>query len=133
MSKYKLIGTQIKKKEYICAALDDMGIPYEVAPEGEELPLYGYRGDRRSQTGAIVVRRKHISSASNDLGWSFDAETGAYRVYQSEYDLRVGRANEIVNGVNQRCALLDLYERAGANGFTLEVVEDEAGVQRVLF
>ncbi len=131
MSKYKAITTRIANPGYICQALEDMGIPYETAGE-EELTLYGYRGDARQQTGAVVVRRQHIGSLSNDLGWSYDPETGVYNAIVSEYDQTLQRVTNIVSGVAQRCALLKLQELATLNGFDLEVEQDEQGVQRVL-
>ena len=129
MSKYKEITTQITERDHITCALGQLGVPYEVA-QGQELHLYGYRGDRRQQTGAVVVRRQHIGSLSNDIGWTLDPETGTYRLYLSEYDAGINSARRIVEGVAQRCAFYRLQELAAANGFTAEAME-EFDVQRV--
>ncbi len=131
MSKYKAIETQITNPDHICRALDDLAVVYEVA-KGEELALYGYQGDRRQQTGAVVVRRHHIGSASNDIGWSYDQQSHTYQLYLSRYDQGQARSMQIVDGVNQRCALLKLQDLATLNGFSLEVTEDDQNVQRVL-
>ena len=131
MSKYKEITTQITDPDHITAALDDMGVPYEVAAAGQEIPLYGYQGDQRDETGAVVVRREHIGSASNDIGWSLDPETGAYQLYLSEYDAgSVKAARNIVEGVAQRCAFYKLQELAAQNGFAVDTLT-EFDVQRI--
>lgn len=54
--------------------------------EGEAVPLYGYQGDRRAETAAIIVRRHHIGAASNDLGFARTAQ--GYVPVISEYDQR---------------------------------------------
>ena len=68
MSKY-LAYPQIifKDRGLLIAALADLG--YTQVEDGQDLPLYGYRGDRRPETAELVVRREHIDSASNDLGF----------------------------------------------------------------
>jgi hypothetical protein len=67
------------------AALADLG--YADVEEGERLPLYGYQGDRRPETADIVIRRKFVGAASNDLG--FARTNQGYTPIVSEYDLRV--------------------------------------------
>jgi len=47
--------------------------------------LFGYRGDKRSQKAHIIIRRKHVGSASNDLGF-VRGENGNYEAIISEYD-----------------------------------------------
>ncbi len=85
MSKY-LIYTDLvfKDRRLLVAALADLG--YGQIEEGEKLPLFGYRGDQRSETADIVVRRQFVGSASNDLGFA-RTEQG-YVAVISEYDQR---------------------------------------------
>jgi ABC-type sugar transport system ATPase subunit len=54
--------------------------------EGEALGLCGYQGDRRTETAELIVCRRHIGSASNDLG--FRRTEGGYVPVISEYDQR---------------------------------------------
>jgi hypothetical protein len=83
MSKYMTFtGTAVKDRECLLNALAECG--YETVEEGEALSLYGYRGDRREETAQIVVRRKFIGSASNDLG--FQKTDAGYVAVISEYD-----------------------------------------------
>ena len=76
--------TTFKDRETLLKALAECG--YSTVEEGESLSLYGYQGDRRSETAQIVVRRKYIGSASNDLG--FQKTKSGYVPVISEYDQR---------------------------------------------
>lgn len=73
-----------KDRECLLQALSECG--YTTVEEGEAISLYGYRGDRRPETANIVVRRKFIGSASNDLG--FQKTDAGYVPVISEYDQR---------------------------------------------
>ena len=73
-----------KDRQLLLAALVDLG--HAVVEEGEELPLYGYLGDRRPETADIVIRRKFVGAASNDLG--FARTDQGYTPIVSEYDQR---------------------------------------------
>ena len=85
MSKYLTFSDIVFKDEaLLLAALADMG--YTEVERGESLPLYGYRGDQRAERAQLVVRRQHIGSVSNDLGFA-RAEQG-YTPIISEYDQR---------------------------------------------
>lgn len=77
-------GTAFKDRECLLNALAECG--YGTVEEGEALSLYGYQGDRRPETAQIVVRRKFIGSASNDLG--FQITDAGYVPVISEYDQR---------------------------------------------
>ncbi len=73
-----------KDRECLLQALSECG--YTTVEEGEAISLYGYREDRRPETANIVVRRKFIGSASNDLG--FQKTDAGYVPVISEYDQR---------------------------------------------
>lgn len=57
-----------KDRRLLLTALAELG--YADIEEGEALSLYGYQGDRRPEMAAIVVRRRHLGAASNDLGFA---------------------------------------------------------------
>ncbi len=85
MSKYMTFtSAAFKDRECLLKALRECG--YAETEEGEALSLYGYRGDRRPETAQIVVRRKYIGAASNDLG--FQKTESGYVPVISEYDQR---------------------------------------------
>lgn len=83
MSKYMTFtDTAFKDRECLLNALSECG--YGTVEEGASLSLYGYQGDKRVETAQIVVRRKYIGSASNDLG--FQKTENGYVPVISEYD-----------------------------------------------
>ena len=111
MSKYLIYPDMtFTDRRLLLAALADLG--YRVVEEGEALPLYGYRGDRRPETAELVVRRQSIGLASNDLGFARTPQ--GYVPIISEYDqrtlhdgrflaaLRVAYAERVVDAVTQR-------------------------------
>src|SRR5437868_15329048 len=86
MSKYLTFPEVVfKDRRLLLAALADLG--YAEAEEGEALALYGYQGDRRPETAELVVRRRHLGSTSNDVGFA-RTPTG-YVPIVSEYDQRM--------------------------------------------
>ena len=111
MSKYLSFVEQCyPDRQLLVAALAVLG--YAEVEEGEALPLYGYEGDRRPETAEIVVRRRHIGRASNDLGFARTAQ--GYIPIISEYDqqtllggqflvrLRTAYSELVVEEVNRR-------------------------------
>ena len=111
MSKYLAYPDILfRDRQLLMASLEELG--FAEVEEGEDLPLYGYHGDRRSDTAALVVRRHHIGSASNDLGFARTAD--GYFPIISEYDkrtllagqflprLRVAYAERVVETVRKR-------------------------------
>ena len=85
MSKYLAFPEIVfKDRRLLRAALADLG--YSEVEEGEALPLYGYQGDRRPETAELVVRRRYLGPASNDLGFTRTPE--GFVPILSEYDQR---------------------------------------------
>src|SRR3954468_7756841 len=85
MSKYLTFPDVVfKDRRLLLAALADLG--YADVDEGEALPLYGYQGDPRPETAELVVRRRHLGSACNDVG--FARTPAGYVPIVSEYDQR---------------------------------------------
>jgi Protein of unknown function (DUF1257) len=97
-------------RQLLLDALSELG--FSSVEEGDELPLFGYAGDRRPETASLVVRRQQIGSASNDLGFARTSE-GYYPII-SDYDsrtllagrflprLRVAYAERVVESVRKR-------------------------------
>jgi hypothetical protein len=133
MSKYKRIQTQLKDRDALLAAIDAVGVPCEVAEEGGPLSLYDWHGFRRPEKADVVIRRKDIGGASNDLGFVWDAETGAYEVIISAFDDHkgVGHGLHVLNQVRQRYALDAVTALAEQNGYMVEPVQSEGEVVRM--
>lgn len=84
MSHFTTLATQLTDSEALCAALVDVGYR-DVEVHDEAQPLYGWRGDQRRDRAHVIVRRKHIGPASNDLGF-LQQPDGRYLAVISEYD-----------------------------------------------
>jgi hypothetical protein len=87
MSKYQEMRTVVSHEGHLIEALNEMGYTPEVCAEGTA--LFGYMGDERSERAQIVIRRRQLDSASNDIGFRRD-ESGVYRAIISEYDRGIG-------------------------------------------
>ncbi len=98
MSHYTEIGLNFKDRECLVKALNDMGYK-EVEVNDEAQPLVGYQGDFRrvddwnahtrdpklAVKAHVIVRRRHISSVANDLGFE-RMPNGKFRAIISVYD-----------------------------------------------
>jgi hypothetical protein len=84
MSAYHLQKTCYKDKDCLVEALGEMGYT-DVEVNDIAQNLVGYHGDTRSQKANIIVRRRHISRAANDLGF-VKQEDGTYSAIVSDYD-----------------------------------------------
>ncbi len=111
MSKYLAYPDVVfRDRRLLLDSLAELG--FSSVEEGDAVPLYGYAGDRRQETAALVVRRQHIGSASNDLGFARTSE-GYYPII-SDYDsrtllagrflprLRVAYAERVIESVRKR-------------------------------
>lgn len=87
MSKYLELRTKLTEEQYLVEALRELGYMPEVCREGT--PLVGYMGDERAERAQIVIRRRQLDSASNDIGFARDA-SGVYQAIISEYDRGIG-------------------------------------------
>lgn len=87
MSKFEEMKTVLTEECFLVEALRDLGYKPEICREG--MALYGYMGDERPERAQIVIRRRQLDSASNDIGFVQDA-SGVYRALISEYDRAIG-------------------------------------------
>jgi hypothetical protein len=93
LSKYLVFSDVVfKDRRLLVGALSDLG--YAEVEEGEGLALFGYKGDQRPETAEIVVRRQHLSGASNDIG--FARTTEGYVPIVSEYDQHALHSGQLV-------------------------------------
>jgi len=126
MSHFTCITTRIKDTPALLKALADMGFretKVEVCEQARN--LHGYQGDVREQTAEVIIRRKHIGSASNDIGFK-QQENGNFEAIISEYD-RHRYSQKWVNQLTQRYGYHVLMETAPQQGFNVEeeeVLED---------
>lgn len=87
MSKYATVNTDFKDKACLVQAIQEMGYK-NVEFHEQPVALYGYEGQARPETAEIVIRRKEIGGASNDIGFKLNKATGKYEALISAYDSR---------------------------------------------
>lgn len=91
MSRYTIVELQIKDVICLRDALKTMNYPFEEYQEAK--PLVGFQSDERSEKAHIIIRRKNLTKASNDIGFLRD-ETGQYKMIISDYDRQVKKIKE---------------------------------------
>ena len=127
MSKYEELRTILSEERFLVDALRELGYSPEASNEG--MSLYGYLGDERPEKAHIVIRRRQLSSASNDIGFARDA-TGVYRAVISEYDRGIGFDDAWLGRVAQAYKERQTMAVAKSKGYRFlgrQVVETPAG------
>jgi len=124
MSEYCKVKTHIDSREDLTAALQELGVKFEV---GEDLELTGHWGrhsSREMRSAEIAIRRETLSERpSNDIGYRKGAD-GCYElviVDVDEYRLR-----DFVNRVAQRAARHKALRQARRLGYAV-VSQRQAG------
>ena len=85
MSAYHSQRTIYRDRESLVAALKAQGYN-DVEVHDVAQGLIGYHSDMRNQKANVIVRRQHVGSASNDLGWEWDEKAGVFVEHISDYD-----------------------------------------------
>lgn len=85
MSHFSEFTTNMNDEEALVGALEAMGFRGKIEKHQIAQPLYGYQGDVRPQKAHIIIRRKYVGSASNDIGFEKQAD-GTYKAHISDYD-----------------------------------------------
>lgn len=85
MSAYVSHPSPMIDREALLAALADVGYgPTLVEEHAAPVALVGYEGRARPQRAEIIVPRRHVPGASNDIG--FERTPTGYRMHISDYD-----------------------------------------------
>lgn len=84
MSHFTTLTTQLTDADALRAALADVGFD-DVEVHDDAQPLHGYLGDRRANRAHVIVRRRHLGRASNDIGFRRQ-EDGHFLAIISDYD-----------------------------------------------
>ena len=127
MSKYEVLRTVLSEERFLVEARRELGYSPDVSHEG--MSLYGYLGDERPEKAHIVIRRRQLDSASNDIGFTRDA-SGVYRALISEYDRGIGFDDAWLGRVSQTYKERQTMAVAKSKGYKFlgrQVVETAAG------
>jgi len=82
MSEYRVVEVEFKDQKVLIEALQSMGYKPETYQEAK--PLEGYQGDKRQQKAHIIIPRRQVGSASNDVG--FEKVDKQFKLHASAYD-----------------------------------------------
>lgn len=124
MSHFTRIRTQLRDPEVLVEALAGVG-HHHVEVHDTPQTLYGYQGDARPETAEVVIRRQHVGSASNDIGFARRAD-GTFEAIISEFDRRKYDAGWLTRLTHSysHAATLRYAETHGYEVATDEVQED---------
>jgi len=117
MSKYEEMSTVLVHEGYLVEALEQMGYKPEVYRDGAA--LYGYLGDERPEQAHVIIRRRQLNSASNDIGFVRDT-SGQYRAVVSDYDRGIGFDQAWLGRVSQAYKERQTMAVAKARGYVFQ-------------
>ena len=116
MSHFVECRTQFRDPQALVEALVESGFAADqIEVHQEAVPLYGYQGDVRLQKAHIVIRRQHVGTAANDVGWERQPD-GTYRGWISEYDGRHRFDQAMQNRIKQEYAYVVVERQQRARG-----------------
>lgn len=127
MSRYIQLTLTLTDERYLIEALRELGYEPEVCREGKA--LIGYMGDERAERAQIIIHRRHLDSASNDIGFARDGN-GVYRAIISEYDRGIGFDDAWIGQVSQAYKERQTLAVAKAKGYVFkgrEVIKTPQG------
>ncbi len=126
-----------KNEKALVAALETRFGVGNVEVHDGGAPLYGYHGDNRAELNKgngnyappchIVIRRKNVGSASNDIGYR-RAEDGTYVAYISDYDKGSHFTPAMQKNVLQEYTANVAQRQLKAQGYTIKKVKDKNGL-----
>jgi len=83
MSEYITVEIELENEKTIKEVLKELGYPFEEHKIARH--LIGWRGDKRTQVANIIIRKRHVGSAANDIGFRKKIN-GKYELIISEFD-----------------------------------------------
>ncbi len=126
MSEYMVCDTEMTNLEGILETLSELGFP-NVSVHETPVNLEGYGGDQRKQKANIVIKRKLVGAASNDIGFEKQKD-GSYKAWVSQYDKNKGLGKEITSGRMKRLYSKNMTIReAKRHGMRIQSCEEEDG------
>ena len=129
MSRYNRQKSTYNDRDCLVAALNEQGYT-EVEAHDEAVNLIGYHGDVRPEKANVIVRRRYIGSAANDLGFVKEAD-GMYSAIVSDYDSHKHGA-EWMKGLKRAYTEKRTIKHAAKNGLKYlgkKVVNNKVQIQ----
>ena len=129
MSKYNRQKSTYNDRDCLVEALHEMGYA-DVEIHDDAVNLIGYHADTRPEKANVIVRRKHIGTAANDLGFVKEAD-GTFSCIVSDYDSHKHGA-EWMTGLKKAYTEKRLIKHAAKNGLKYlgkKVVNNKVQIQ----
>ncbi len=129
MSHYVEIETQFNDQQALIEALTSIQGGWRLDQiEIHQTPqsLYGYHGDEREEKANIIIRRKHVGSAANDVGFALQ-DDGSYKAIISEYDQRSRCNPAFMTRLKTEYACAAVEKQAKQRGKTVTRVPQKDG------
>ena len=91
ISEYHVVDVSFKDQPILIQTLKEMGYNPEVHEEAKN--LFGYQGDKRNQKAHIIIPRKQVGNASNDIG--FERVKKGFVLHASGFDQQWRTGNKL--------------------------------------
>lgn len=88
----RVMQVDISSLEELTGVLDEAGFAGRYDVHEEPAPLFGYMGEERREQAQVIIRRRYLQPASNDVGFCWNLETGCYDMIVCDYDTPVAQA-----------------------------------------
>jgi hypothetical protein len=134
MSKFDDYQTLMNDQDCLVESLGSLGRKTVLAKDqvnGD--PLFGYEGAQRPERAQVILPRKTLSGASNDIGFR-RKENGNFTAVVSQYDSSIGYGKEWLGKVSrvylEKKAVKDLTAQ-GYSNFRREEIKNTSGAPDV--
>ena len=143
MSHFTELAVEYSQKceAQLVAALEETFGKGNVEVHEDGAALMGYHGDNRAKLATsnpnyappchIIIRRKHVGSASNDVGYR-RTEDGKYVVYISDYDKGSNFNKAKQNKVTQDYTVGVTEKQMKAQGYVVKRAVGEKGAIKLI-
>jgi len=128
MSHYSKIQTEIVDQESLLKALAGLGYR-NVEVHDYPVNLFGYRGDMRAEKANVVIRRRFVGDASNDVGFVKNAD-GIFQAVISEWDQQLLGA-DWVQKVCQAYAYQAVVAKLEEQGYSIATQEVDPATKKI--
>lgn len=85
--------------------------------------LMGYENRYRQEKAEIIIPKKFVDRASNDIGFAFNPETKTWDVIVSEYDTSIGYNQEWIDKLGITYGMESVKRVCESNGISSEDIE----------
>lgn len=136
MSKYKEISTEIKRKDSLIKALEDLGIEFEISKDGKAnvIPLVSHWSSGTTQNVAVAIQRDKLSrfvGGNTYDGLGFKWNGSGYELIADHYDTNSTSTMKKINQIKQRYAFHEVKRQARIKGYNVREIQTSTGVIRL--